>query len=126
MSLDPNQRRLHTAAAVSAVHNRRTRLPSMDFTVHTSDEGQVFNTTERVVKDVQAPAFLKPTDEQFYADETRQKPNIAFLKNHFFREGRLTDEQVRSRPRALSTSLARACSSLTRGPLCRAGHLHHS
>ncbi|GAA5890623.1 hypothetical protein JCM8208_004938 [Rhodotorula glutinis] len=94
MSLDPNQRRLHTAAAVSAVHNRRTRLPSIDFTVHTSDEGQVYNTTERVVKDVQAPAFLKPTDEQFYADETRQKPNIAFLKNHFFREGRLTDEQA--------------------------------
>ncbi|BGP48973.1 3',5'-cyclic-nucleotide phosphodiesterase (PDEase) (3':5'-CNP) [Rhodotorula kratochvilovae] len=94
MSLDPNQRRLHTAAAVSAVHNRRTRLPSIDFTVHTSDEGQVFNTTERVVKDVQAPAFHKPTDEQFYADETRQKPNIAFLKNHFYREGRLTDEQA--------------------------------
>ncbi|GAA6051127.1 hypothetical protein JCM3770_004728 [Rhodotorula araucariae] len=94
MSLDPNQRRLHTVAAVSAVHNRRTRLPSIDFTVHTSDEGQVFNTTERVVKDVQAPAFHKPTDEQFYADDTRQKPNIAFLKNHFYREGRLTDEQA--------------------------------
>merc|ERR1719359_197790 len=49
---------------------------------------------ERVCKDVQAPAMHPPTDDQFYADETRQKPNIAFLKNHFYREGRLTDEQA--------------------------------
>ncbi|GJN91194.1 hypothetical protein Rhopal_004212-T1 [Rhodotorula paludigena] len=92
--MDPNQRRLHTAAAVSAVHNRRTRLPSIDFSVHTNDEGQVYSTKERVVKDVQSPAFRKPTDDQFYADATRTKPNIAFLKNHFYREGRLTDDQA--------------------------------
>lgn len=47
------------------------------------------------MKEVQAPAFLRPTDEQFYSDETRTKPDIAFLKNHFYREGRLTDDQVR-------------------------------
>lgn len=56
--------------------------------------GQV-STQERIVKEVQAPAFLRPTDEQFYSDETRTKPDIAFLKNHFYREGRLTDDQVR-------------------------------
>ena len=44
--------------------------------------------------DVQAPATYKPTDEQFYSDETHTKPNIAFLKQHFYREGRLTEEQV--------------------------------
>ena len=44
--------------------------------------------------DVQAPATSKPTDEQFYEDETRQKPNITFLKQHFYREGRLSEEHA--------------------------------
>ncbi|GAA5861064.1 hypothetical protein JCM1840_003068 [Sporobolomyces johnsonii] len=87
-------KRQHTQAAVSAVRNRSARLPSIDFSVHTNDDGQVFSTHERVVKDVQAPAFFKPTDDQFYADDTRSKPDIAFLKNHFYREGRLTDDQA--------------------------------
>ncbi|GAA5992286.1 hypothetical protein JCM10908_000407 [Rhodotorula pacifica] len=89
-----DQRRLQTKAAISAVQNRRTRLPSIDFTVYTNDDGQSFSTQERVIKDVQACASQKPTDEQFYSDASRTKPNIAFLKNHFYREGRLTDEQA--------------------------------
>lgn len=44
--------------------------------------------------DVQAPAMSKPTDEQFFEDDTHQKPDINFLKSHFYREGRLTDEQA--------------------------------
>jgi serine/threonine-protein phosphatase 2B catalytic subunit len=36
----------------------------------------------------------KPTDEQFFSDKTHSKPDIAFLKQHFYREGRLTDEQA--------------------------------
>lgn len=86
--------KLHTERALSQIQSRNSRLPSIDFTVHVGDDGLEYSTTERVVKDVQAPAFLKPTDEQFYHDETRTKPDIAFLKNHFYREGRLTDEQV--------------------------------
>jgi len=35
-----------------------------------------------------------PTDEQFYSAEDPTKPDIAFLKNHFYREGRLTEEQA--------------------------------
>lgn len=94
-SVDPRAaRQQHTKSALAAVHNRRTRLPSIDFSIYTNDEGQVSNTKERQIKDVQAPAFRKPTDEQFYHDETRTKPDIAFLKNHFYREGRLTDEQA--------------------------------
>ncbi|RYP81038.1 hypothetical protein DL770_006028 [Monosporascus sp. CRB-9-2] len=38
--------------------------------------------------------MLTPRDEQFYQDETHEKPNIQFLKQHFYREGRLTEEQV--------------------------------
>jgi serine/threonine-protein phosphatase 2B catalytic subunit len=46
------------------------------------------------ILDVQAPAFFKPTDEQFYDKDDPSKPNLAFLKQHFYREGRLTEEQA--------------------------------
>jgi hypothetical protein len=35
-----------------------------------------------------------PTPEQFFSSEDPSKPDIAFLKNHFYREGRLTEEQA--------------------------------
>ena len=38
--------------------------------------------------------MYKPTDEQIWTDETHTKPDIAFLKQHFYREGRLTEEQA--------------------------------
>jgi len=44
--------------------------------------------------DVQAPAFHKPTKEQFYDSNDPTKPDLAFLKQHFYREGRLTEEQA--------------------------------
>jgi hypothetical protein len=45
---------------------------------------------------VQAPAMSTPTPEQFFANrgQDRTKPDVAFLKNHFYREGRLTEEQA--------------------------------
>ena len=45
---------------------------------------------------VQAPAMLKPTAEQFFNKhgQDRSKPDIAFLKNHFYREGRVTEDQA--------------------------------
>ena len=43
---------------------------------------------------MQAPAFQVPTDEQFFSPHDRSKPNIQFLKQHFYREGRLTQEQA--------------------------------
>ncbi|TRM60358.1 Metallo-dependent phosphatase-like protein [Schizophyllum amplum] len=71
-------------------------VPEIDFTQHTLEDGNVVSTQERVIKDVQAPAMQTPTDEQFFADrgQDRTKPDIAFLKNHFYREGRLTEEQA--------------------------------
>ncbi|KAK0566772.1 3',5'-cyclic-nucleotide phosphodiesterase (PDEase) (3':5'-CNP) [Tilletia horrida] len=76
--------------------NNRSQQPTIevDFTLHTTDDGTQVSTQERVIKDVQAPAFLKPTDEQFYSKQDPSKPDIAFLKNHFYREGRLTEEQA--------------------------------
>ena len=44
--------------------------------------------------DVQAPAFSPPTEEQFRSPHDRSKPNLQFLKQHFYREGRLTEEQA--------------------------------
>lgn len=44
--------------------------------------------------DVQAPAMKVPTDDEFYSPNDRNKPNLAFLKQHFIREGRLTEEQA--------------------------------
>jgi serine/threonine-protein phosphatase 2B catalytic subunit len=35
-----------------------------------------------------------PTDEQFFSKEDPSKPDLAFLKQHFYREGRLTEEQA--------------------------------
>ena len=43
---------------------------------------------------MQAPAFFRPTDEEFFDRQDPSKPSLAFLKNHFYREGRLTEEQA--------------------------------
>ncbi|KAI9149350.1 Serine/threonine-protein phosphatase 2B catalytic subunit [Paramyrothecium foliicola] len=79
--------------AIRAIQEKKP-IPEIDFTLHTMEDGTQVSTLERVCKDVQAPATMKPTDEQFWEDDTRQKPNITFLKQHFYREGRLTEEQA--------------------------------
>lgn len=43
---------------------------------------------------MQAPAFHPPTHDQFRSPHDRNKPNLQFLKQHFYREGRLTEEQA--------------------------------
>lgn len=35
-----------------------------------------------------------PTEAQFFSREDPSKPDIAFLKNHFYREGRVSEEQA--------------------------------
>jgi serine/threonine-protein phosphatase 2B catalytic subunit len=35
-----------------------------------------------------------PTDDKFWSREDPTKPDHAFLKNHFYREGKLTEEQA--------------------------------
>ncbi|KAF9881016.1 serine threonine-protein phosphatase 2b catalytic subunit [Colletotrichum karsti] len=79
--------------AIRAIREKKP-LPEIDFTIHTMEDGTQVNTLERVCKDVQAPAMFTPSDEQFFEDETHTKPNINFLKQHFYREGRLTEEQA--------------------------------
>lgn len=35
-----------------------------------------------------------PTDDQFFSKTEKGKPDIAFLKNHFYREGRIREEHA--------------------------------
>ncbi|ODN79501.1 serine/threonine-protein phosphatase 2B catalytic subunit A1 [Cryptococcus amylolentus CBS 6039] len=84
-----------TANAIAAITNRSNLvIPEIDFTQHQLENGEIVSTEERVVKDVQAPAMYVPTDDQFFSKTDKSKPDIAFLKNHFYREGRLTEEQA--------------------------------
>ncbi|RKP40052.1 SERINE/THREONINE protein phosphatase 2B catalytic subunit, partial [Dimargaris cristalligena] len=59
------------------------------------ESGQQYITTERACPKVTPPAAYIPTADQFFADPaTRTRPNTAFLKDHFFREGRLSEAQA--------------------------------
>lgn len=87
------RRNIQVNNAIRAIQEKKP-LPEIDFSIHTMEDGTQVNTAERVCKDVQAPAMFKPTDEQFFEDESHEKPNITFLKQHFYREGRLTQDQA--------------------------------
>lgn len=85
----------HTKLA-NALHQiqHKEPIPEIDFTIHKLEDGNTISTQERVIKEVQAPAMVPPTDEQFWSKVDPSKPDIAFLKNHFYREGRLTEDQA--------------------------------
>ncbi|KAG5357230.1 Serine/threonine-protein phosphatase 2B catalytic subunit [Yarrowia sp. C11] len=78
--------------AVKAFQNRKP-LPKIDFTQHTMEDGSVVSTVDRPIKSVPAPATNKPTDDEVF-DRATGKPNLEFLKDHFYREGRLSNEQA--------------------------------
>ncbi|BCR89458.1 serine/threonine-protein phosphatase 2B catalytic subunit [Aspergillus chevalieri] len=69
-------------------------VPEIDFTLHTMEDGTQVSTQERVVKEVQAPALNIPLEESFWSPEDPSKPNLQFLRQHFYREGRLSEEQA--------------------------------
>ncbi|RAH41376.1 serine/threonine-protein phosphatase 2B catalytic subunit [Aspergillus brunneoviolaceus CBS 621.78] len=69
-------------------------VPEIDFTLHVMEDGSQVSTLERVIKEVQAPALNTPSDDQFWSPEDPSKPNLQFLKQHFYREGRLTEDQA--------------------------------
>ncbi|KAF5356536.1 hypothetical protein D9758_008273 [Tetrapyrgos nigripes] len=85
----------HIARAIEQIAEKPPVIQT-DFTQHTLDDGTTVSTQERVIKDVQAPAMQIPTPEQFFNNhgQDRSKPDVAFLKNHFYREGRLSEEQA--------------------------------
>ena len=48
----------------------------------------------RVCLQVPAPATNIPTDEQFFSKTKKGMPDIDYLKDHFYREGRISEEQA--------------------------------
>ncbi|KAI7292277.1 hypothetical protein KC315_g19520, partial [Hortaea werneckii] len=84
--------------AMRAIREKK-QLPEIDFTLHTMEDGSTVSTQERVCKgmsptNVQAPAFNTATQDQITSPLDRSKPNLQFLKQHLYREGRLTEEQA--------------------------------
>lgn len=87
-------------------------VPKIDFSLFTTADGTVVSTKERVIKgilhiwfslylyfntsiqEVPAPAVYLPTEEQFWSKDRPGLPDINFLKNHFFREGRVSESQA--------------------------------
>ncbi|KIJ63466.1 hypothetical protein HYDPIDRAFT_112878 [Hydnomerulius pinastri MD-312] len=83
----------HVNKAIQEIEHRNP-TPAADFSRHQLENGITVSTRDRIAKDVLAPAVDKPTDAQFYSQQDPTKPNLAFLKNHFFREGRLSEEHA--------------------------------
>ncbi|KAF8509068.1 Metallo-dependent phosphatase [Hysterangium stoloniferum] len=69
-------------------------IPKIDFTLYPLGDGSSVSTTERFMKEVPPPTARLPTDEQFFSPNDPSKPNLDFLKAHFYNEGRLTEEQA--------------------------------
>lgn len=82
-----------TKAIEEIQHRHRTPLP-IDYSRQRLDDGKTVSTHQRIVDEVVAPAADVPTDAQFYSSAARTKPNLPFLKNHFFREGRIREEHA--------------------------------
>lgn len=79
--------------AIKAFQDKKP-LPKQDFTVFKTTEGDEISTVDRAITSIPAPASKIPTDEELFDPKDRTKPNLAFLKDHLFREGRLSDEQA--------------------------------
>lgn len=101
-----------TSSKSPDAHSSNKSIPKIDFSLYTTDDGTVVSTKERVIKgmsrrlgvfacaidthtvDVPAPAVHLPTEEQFWSKEREGLPDIHFLKEHFYREGRVTESQA--------------------------------
>lgn len=79
--------------AIRAFQEKRP-IPKIDYTIHTMEDGTKVSTLDRAVNTVRAPAWKKPTNEEFFDKNDPTKPNLEFLKDHLYCEGRLTDEQA--------------------------------
>lgn len=110
--------------AIRAFQQKRP-IPKIDYTMHTMDDGTEHSTVDRVVKTVRAPAWKKPTDEQFFDKNDPTKPNLEFLKDHLYCEGRLTDEQALFIINSTTKILQQECTLLeVEAPVTVCGDVH--
>jgi serine/threonine-protein phosphatase 2B catalytic subunit len=84
----------HFNKAIQEIEHRNPNRPAVDLSIQRLDNGAVISTRERIVKDVPQPAVGFPTDAQFYSPHDPTKPNLDFLKDHFFHEGRIREDHA--------------------------------
>ncbi|KAI3404645.1 CNA1 [Candida oxycetoniae] len=81
--------------ALNAIAKRTSAPPDKqhkkDLSVYTLD-GETYSTVDRAVKSVTPPASFKPSTEQVFL--RNGLPNCDFIKEHFFQEGRLQEDQA--------------------------------
>ncbi|TVY33403.1 Serine/threonine-protein phosphatase 2B catalytic subunit [Lachnellula subtilissima] len=76
--------------ALRAIHQKKP-VPEIDFTLHTMEDNTQVSTMERVCKGTRNA----PTNRRAILLSPRPlEAKFAFLKQHFYREGRLTEEQA--------------------------------
>lgn len=63
-----------------------------DRTIYVTPDGDHLSTRKRLVESVPYPASSIPSDEDLF--DASGRPNLNFLKEHFFHEGRLSEKQV--------------------------------
>ncbi|KAJ1722403.1 3',5'-cyclic-nucleotide phosphodiesterase (PDEase) (3':5'-CNP) [Coemansia biformis] len=72
----------------------RDGIPKVGFSVHLSLDSQDASTTERAVPDVPYPATEIPDHDQVFEAGDERRPQCALLRDHFFREGRLREQDA--------------------------------
>ncbi|KAI0299303.1 serine/threonine-protein phosphatase 2B catalytic subunit [Russula brevipes] len=72
----------------------KTSMHNLNLSEHRLDNGNTINTRERVITEVQPPEGNIPTDDEFFSKTEKDNPDIEFLKDHFYREGRLKEEHA--------------------------------
>ncbi|KAI9249664.1 calcineurin [Phascolomyces articulosus] len=65
-----------------------------DFSIYHMDDGTVVSTKERIYTQVDPPAVKFPSDDELWSKEHPGYPNLEFLKQHFYHEGRLHESQA--------------------------------
>ena len=77
--------------ALNAI-KRELAVPNKDLTVYVMEDGETYSTVNRAVSSVRAPATFNPSNEQVFL--RNGLPNCDFIKEHFFNEGRLKEDQA--------------------------------
>ncbi|KAG0673196.1 hypothetical protein C6P40_003100 [Pichia californica] len=90
--LTAHENTLKIENALRKMKNRDTSVQH-DPSIYIDDNGKEFKTTERIIKSVTAPTDVIPTDEELFGNNG-DLPNYKFLREHFKREGKLTQIQV--------------------------------
>ncbi|KAJ2794467.1 3',5'-cyclic-nucleotide phosphodiesterase (PDEase) (3':5'-CNP) [Coemansia guatemalensis] len=112
-----------STTAASDVH--RDSVPKVGFSVHPSEDGHDSADGGRVVQSVALPAAEIPAHEDVFEDGDERRPQCALLRDHFFREGRLREQDALAIIRE-ATALLRAEPTLLslNSPVTICGDVH--